>query len=153
MRLQDIQALRGKFSAVPTAKGCIEWRLYRNSAGYGHVRVRSKLWLVHRFVYTKFFGEIPEGLIVMHRCDNPSCINPEHLNLGSHLLNVLDKEAKGRGNQGSANPRAKLTDLQVEAIRERYAKGNVSLAQLGRDYGVNRSCIFKVVHKHHWSKL
>lgn len=151
--LSSIQALRGKFNEVPTASGCLEWVRYKNPAGYGQVRVNNKLWLAHRLVYTKCIADIPEGLIVMHECDNPACINPEHLKLGTHQLNVADKELKGRGNKGGANPMAKFTTEQVIEIRRRYAEGNISYAQLGREYGVNRSCIFKIVNKLHWTSI
>jgi len=148
--LAELQRLTGKYNTTPTTEGCLEWTATKNHFGYGQLRVNYKGWLAHRFVYTNCVEPIPEGFIVMHTCDNPACINPAHLRLGTHRLNVLDKEAKGRGNAGAANGHAKLTVEDVAAIRARYAQGAISLAQLGRDFGVNRSCIHKIVNKTHW---
>jgi len=132
---------------------CLNWQGYRNPAGYGQITVNMKGWLLHRYVFTQFSGPIPDGLIVMHKCDNPACCNPDHLLLGTHGHNVRDKEAKGRGNQGSQNGQAKLTNEQVLEIRQAYTGARGELASLGRKYGVHRSCIFKIVNNQHWSKL
>jgi hypothetical protein len=148
--LEDLPELAGRYCKVPTDTGCLEWMLYRNPAGYGQIRVNYKLWLVPRFVYTKCVADIPEGLIIMHTCDNPSCINPEHLRLGTHAQNQRDKMYKGRGNAGVQNGQAKLTLEQVERIRQLHSIEGRSLASIGREYHVGRSCIFKIVHKLHW---
>lgn len=80
--------------------GCIEWQGYRNKLGYGRRRFRGEKQLVHREVYSLIHGgrPIPSGLLVCHRCDNPSCINPAHLFLGTHKDNCQDAIKKGRVN-------------------------------------------------------
>ena len=132
-------------------QGCWEWQGCRTPAGYGQVRVNNLLWLAHRYAYASCVASIPEDLIIMHACDNPACVRPSHLRLGTHRQNMLDKEAKGHGNAGAANGQAKLSAVDVETIRELFARGT-SQAELGRMYKVNRSCIWKIVHRTHWSK-
>ena len=152
LRLLRIPEILGKYVPSLTKPECLEWTAYKNPAGYGQIRVDWKGWLVHRFVYTRLFGEIPDGLIIMHTCDNPACINPAHLELGTHMHNVRDKEAKGRGNQGPQNGQAKLTEDDVRQIREAYTGARGELAALGRRFGAHRSCIHKIVNHTHWSK-
>ena len=132
---------------------CWLWTACRNAAGYGELRVGGKHWLAHRYIYTLVHGEIPETLIIMHTCDTPACVNPAHLQLGTHLHNVRDKEAKGRGNAGAANGQAKLTEADVAIIRSSVSKGSFAQAQLARAFNVNRSCINKIVHKSHWRSI
>lgn len=132
-----------------TAQGCWEWQMYRNPAGYGQLRVNRKAWLVHRFVYHHCVENVPDGLVVMHSCDNPSCCRPRHLQLGTHNHNQQDKILKGKGNGGESNGRAKLTQLQIEEIRTRVAAGEKQI-HLAAEFQVNRSCVSKIVSKTNW---
>ena len=77
-------------------QGCWNWTAYKNNEGYGRLRAGGEKVLAHRLSYSIFKGEIAEGLFVCHTCDNPACINPEHLFLGTHQDNVSDCVAKGR---------------------------------------------------------
>ncbi len=77
--------------------GCWEFQGYLNS-GYGRRRFNGEKMLVHRFVYQEIFGAIPEKMLICHKCDNPSCINPLHLFIGTNLDNVRDAVNKGRMN-------------------------------------------------------
>lgn len=80
---------------------CQEWDGYRSAAGYGRVQVDHKEWLAHRLVWTQANGPIPEGLVVRHRCDNPPCVNLEHLELGTQKENGQDMVERNRtGNIG-----------------------------------------------------
>ena len=84
-------------NSKPMSNGCIEWQGYKNKGGYGRRRFRGFKKLVHREVYELTHGcVIPFGLIVCHRCDNPACINPSHLFLGTHKDNIQDCIKKGR---------------------------------------------------------
>lgn len=129
--------------------GCWNWLAYKNPAGYGQVRVNWVLWLAHRYSWHCNKGDIPEYLLVLHHCDNPACVNPDHLFLGTHADNLADRDAKGKHNRGERNGQAKVTAEQVELIRKRYEAGETQ-SQLGRAFGMNRSAIHKIVHKTHW---
>ena len=75
---------------------CIEWPKGRHRAGYGEIRIKTKLYRMHRVAWENAYGPIPEGLSVLHRCDTPSCYNPLHLFVGTHRDNMQDMAAKGR---------------------------------------------------------
>jgi len=159
---------------VVRTDGCWLWRGFRNRAGYG------KLWsgitvngkqndkrYAHRVSYELHRGPIPPGMCVLHHCDTPSCVRPDHLFLGTHADNVHDKMRKGRGNTGDRNgsrthpeafPRgsqvaqAKLTESDVTAILERHASG-CSGAALAREYGVSASAIHHILHGVTWKHV
>jgi hypothetical protein len=78
------------------SSGCWEWQDSVDSCGYGRTRYKRRLMSAHRAAYIHKFGGIPEGMHVLHRCDNPPCINPAHLFLGTHQDNMDDMAAKGR---------------------------------------------------------
>lgn len=84
------------FYWLTTSAGCWEWTRARNDKGYGQLRIDGRLVYAHRWSYEQHTGPIPDGLQVLHRCDNPPCVNPEHLFLGSQADNMRDMVAKGR---------------------------------------------------------
>jgi hypothetical protein len=138
---------------------CIEWDGAVTKQGYGLCRTKStgrKLLLTHRAVWEENFGTIPEGLHVCHRCDNPPCINPEHLFLGTNDDNRRDMTRKRRTllctGPGEKNPNARLTDPQVLAIRDRLARGGVG-NRLAKEYGVSAKMIYLIRDRRAWSHI
>lgn len=116
------------------------WTGACRTKGYGAIRSggrKSPVVATHRVAYELAFGPIPAGMSVLHRCDNPPCCDPDHLFLGTHADNMRDMATKGRGRapSGMANPRCRLTDRDVEAIRSQ--SGHVSWAEIGRRCGVD----------------
>lgn len=107
----------------------------------------------HRVAYQIAFGEIPDGMVVMHTCDNPPCCNPAHLRLGTLADNNRDRSEKGRGREnrqwGSDNPGARLTWDLVREIRRLYAEG-VSQGKLAKQFGVNQPQISRIVRNLSW---
>ena len=104
---------------VEKSDKCWEWQGCRFSNGYGRFTTRApyKQNLAHRFAYILTFGEIPYNLMVLHKCDNPPCVRPDHLFLGTCQDNANDRVNKGRSLKGEQHPSAILTEKQIREIR------------------------------------
>lgn len=142
----DIQTrMQGKFYITPS---CWHWVAGKSPKGYGVISAGKRsngMLRAHRVSYELYVGEIPKGMQVLHKCDNPSCINPDHLFLGTNAENVIDKTKKGRSRLvdvlgGEQNERSKLTDKQVVDIRN----DNRSTRKIAKEYGVGKSLIWSV---------
>lgn len=130
--------------------GCWEWSGYRNERGYGFTRVGgrgSRGVLAHRLSYMVNVGEIPDGLHVLHRCDNPACVRPDHLFLGTNLDNIRDRMAKGRpGSQAFKNkpsPNRRLSDEQAAQLAAKFSAGTKP-ALLAVEFGVTREHAWRI---------
>lgn len=138
------------WAKVAKSDGCWEWTAARTPMwGYGHIRVGGHTGSIqgaHRVSWTLANGPIPPGMEVCHRCDNPPCVRPDHLFLGTGQANSDDKMAKGRDRKalGAANGRAKLTADQVAEIRRRVAAGETQTS-VARDFGVNSAHVSRLV--------
>lgn len=140
---------------------CWEWKACRMFDGRGQIRVAGKNMLAPRLAWNLVFGEIPPGIHVCHKCDNPPCCNPSHLFLGSDADNVHDCIAKQRfvpppyHGRGERNPSAKLTASQVREIRSRFQWRSKSCGAraLGREYGVSYPTILRAVRRETWSHV
>lgn len=134
---------------VDLATGCWPWQGYIQSAGYGQCEVNGRLWLAHRLSWTVHRGLIPKGSLVLHRCDNPPCCNPEHLRIGTHKDNFDDAVAKGRHlgtfPPGSETKRriCKLTDNDVRIIRA----GGHTIEEFCRMFGVGRTTVTDIKNR------
>ena len=115
--LEANEKLKNKFfSCVDKTGDCWEWTAYKNRGGYGTIRVGAKKQYAHRVSYYINTGEDPGGKCVCHRCDNPACVNPDHLFLGTHKDNTLDMLQKNRQIKGEQQTTAKISETQVKAI-------------------------------------
>lgn len=112
--------------------------------GYGRLQRDGVRWSAHRLAYILAHGPIPDGLLVCHTCDNPSCVRLEHLFLGTDADNFQDMHAKGR-----YVGRLKLTTSQVEEIRRRYSAGERQV-DLARQFGVTQPAISIIVNQKVW---
>lgn len=135
---------------------CHLWTASTNKFGYGKLAVGNNSWtFAHRFSYELNKGEVPEGLCVLHTCDNPACVNPEHLYLGDYKQNAVDREQRQRGNHafGEKHGRNKLSVDSVRKIRKEFQTGKFSFRQLGKIYGVDGKTVADIVHNKLWQSL
>lgn len=140
--------------------GCWEWK-GRKERGYGRTIIGSrtdgtrKTIAAHRLSYETFVGPIPDGMEVCHKCDNPCCVNPDHLFVGTRQDNIDDRESKGRNRpqKGSRNGTAKLTEAIVMSARfERHQRGT-SYQKLADKYGVSKRTMQNAVKGLTWTHV
>lgn len=136
----------------PELDPCWLWVASRNRNGYGLLMSNGKhVAVAHRVSWVLHKGDpIPDGLFVLHRCDNPPCVNPEHLFLGTNADNMRDMAEKGRSGAGGFNK--KVNEAQVKEIRRRHAAGE-NRTHLGREYGVSKWTITQIVNRRRWSHV
>lgn len=157
------QELQRRFwQKVDLTGDCWIWTGVTNRQGYGQFwdPQRRTMGLAHRFAYETYVGDLrhhrhqagPVGQVVCHRCDNPSCVRPAHLFVGTQRDNVRDAVAKGRLNDraGSRNPRARLTPEDVAAIRA-YATGRYGeRSEIARRWGISTGYVSKILQGSAW---
>lgn len=134
------------FGNLDTSGDCWEWPHAVNNEGYGRPRILGKNVLAHRLSWMLQHGDIPDGLLVLHKCDNRRCVRPDHLFLGTNLDNSRDKASKGRGTH-------RLTESDVRAMRRQYRDGGVSTPQLAEEFGVGVTTVAHIIHRRTWSWL
>jgi hypothetical protein len=134
---------------------CWIWGASKNKKGYGHFGFNGRMYQAHRFAYKLYYGDYDEILQCLHKCDNPSCVNPNHLWLGTNTDNVLDMVAKGRNKycKGEKNGNSKLTEKDVIEIRNIYSTGSHSFRSLAKMYGIHNSVVGDIVNRNNWKNL
>lgn len=157
------------------ADECWTWLAYKDAQGYGHFGAGGQVFSSHRVSYAITNGQIPHnrthhGICVCHRCDNPSCVNPAHLFLGTMKENMRDRDSKGRGNQpkgarngaytkpermprGEAHGCSKLTSSQVAEIRALFTTGRITRKEIAVQFGVDRSTINRIINRKIWKHI
>ncbi len=160
------------WSKVNKTNDCWIWMAAKDAKGYGRFSVggqakpdgsrRNSMVAAHRFSYELVHGPIHDdgsfhGTCVLHRCDNPSCVNPEHLFLGSNADNVRDMDQKGRRvvsvSRGEAHANSRLTEADVREIYRRHRQDGISQLQLSRDYGVCHATVNHIFTGRLWGHL
>lgn len=143
---------------IPIFNGCWIWMLSIIKDGYGRMQIGPKKILAHRLSYEAFIGKIPEGMLVLHSCDVPSCINPDHLFIGTDQTNTDDKVSKGRhahGPQHAAWSRgenqhaAKLSAEKVRLIRA----DDRPQSEIAKDFFVQQTVISAVKRGKTWKHV
>lgn len=120
--------------------------------GYGRVWRDGRNQQAHRAAYAEAHGPIPDGAHVLHRCDNPACVNPDHLYLGDHAQNMRDRADRGwRTEPGEGAPNVKLTEAQVREIWR--LRGTASRAEIGRRFGVTEGAVKGIHYRRTWRHL
>jgi len=135
----------------PTLGACWIWTAGLSTAGYGKIATGNGSTSVysHRVSWELHSGPIPDGLWVLHKCDNPKCVNPEHLFLGTAQDNLGDMRMKGRDARGASHGVARFNDVSVREIRAAYATG-VGIHALSRRLACSPTTIFNIVHRLTW---
>jgi hypothetical protein len=146
------------WARVAKTPGCWEWNGQRNQRGYGQIEAMIKgrryAWLAHRVVWVMKRGEIPADRVIMHSCDNPSCCNIKHLQLGTHQQNMAEAVQRNRmrgamaGRTGAKHPRSRYTQEQRdEAVRLRFGSG-MGQAEIAQVIGCERTSVSRWIAEH-----
>lgn len=134
--------------------GCWVWTASLAGNGYGQIKIprtRRQIY-AHRLSYLAHIGPIPQNMQVCHTCDNPKCVNPDHLFLGTSKDNHIDMKAKSRHLFGERNSQAKLTEAHVVSIIRMAQQGH-SQHKIGRTYGIAQGTVWKIVHRRRWTHV
>lgn len=142
---------------IQQSTDCWEWKKRKDSDGYG----RTKLFYYNSYMKTGAHQialilsgrKIPKGQLVRHSCNNPSCCNPDHLDVGTAKDNALDCIKSGRTLIGSKNPASKLREQDVKEIKQQLATGKKLGAMLGKKYGVSKVIISDIKHNKTWRHI
>jgi hypothetical protein len=139
-------------------KGCIEFSGGKRKSGYGYAQFQGRQFLAHRLAFSLNEMKHPDafkGVVIRHKCDNPSCINVEHLEPGTTQDNMNDKLARGRHLRGESAGGCKLTEWQVNEIRSAYVPYSKHANQyvLANKYGVSQSEISQIIAGKRWAQL
>jgi hypothetical protein len=129
-------------------EGCWEWPKYCNADGYGLTKLDGKTTVATRVAYALTYAP-PGRLFVLHHCDNPPCVRPDHLFLGTQKDNCHDAKSKDRHSRGERNGIAKLNDDAVRDIRT----STLTQWELARKYGVWQAAIWQVKHRKRWQHV
>ncbi len=155
------QSLRHRLlysSELDEKSGCLLWKKSVSKKGYGkiHLSNPTRFCRAHRISYEVFIGPIPKGMFVCHKCDNPRCINPDHLFLGTPKDNTADMIKKRRTNflfkRGGKHERAKLTESNVVQIREMALCG-YSQSEIAIKFNVMVGTVSRIIRRKRWQWL
>jgi hypothetical protein len=147
---------------VQKTRGCWNWIGCRTRYGHGQLHGdggdKAPTVYAHRLSWEMHNGLIPDGLEVCHHCDNPACVNPKHLFLGTHAANMFDCKNKGRHHppitkRGEQHSMAILTEHQVMEIRSLCERGRLTHAQIGARYGVSKPTVTAINTRRTWPHL
>lgn len=133
---------------------CWIWDGNKPGGRHGHFCMEGTTVKAHRWIYQFLREPIPDGLVVRHRCDNPQCVNPSHLETGTYADNTADMYMRGRApnRKGSNHPLAVLSDEDVRAIRRMAGCGKPQWA-IARQYGISRQQAGKIIRRESWGHV
>lgn len=151
MRRNTIQDFHKR---ILKTKGCWLWQGNLDTKGYGRFSLFGKVHKAHRLSYQEFKGKVPKELFVCHKCDNPQCVNPKHLFLGTIQDNLRDMYDKGRGadRHGEKSTNCKLTNVDVLIMREALEKG-FRCIDVRKYFKISSAHISAIKYKRRWSHI
>lgn len=137
--------------------GCLIWQGAINSDGYGSLRIDQKSLKAHRWVAGLIYGPRDSSHVVMHSCDKPACVNPDHLSYGTQADNIADMISKGRGfvplNIGDTHSQAILNSEKVREIRRLLSTTNLKQREIGAMFGVTQVTISDINRNRRWKHV
>lgn len=163
-KFNDKTAIERLMSKINVTNGCWEWKGSLSDKDYGRMRINGKKFLAHRVSYMLFKGKIPDGLFILHECDNHRCVNPKHLHLGTAKENLHEAIQRGRALIGNLNPmmmypkrgetnnNVKLTEVQVKEIIQLVNNG-VNHKEIAAKFGVSSGNISSIKNNKSWKHL
>lgn len=151
MAIKTIEDLLKFISKIEKENDCWIWSTGLNTRGYGKMKINNKSYQAHRLSYQLFNGKIPPHKVICHVCDNPPCVNPKHLWMGTQYDNIQDMTFKRRvchgiDRQGENNPRSKLKNKDIDTIFELLNQG-ISPKEIAKKFNVHWSTIYKAIQK------
>ena len=149
---KQTEAIRNFWSKINKTDTCWLWQGAISSKGYGRMRQDGKHISTHRYIFKMAYGEIPDGLFVLHDCDTPACVRPAHLFLGTQQDNIDDMINKGRKAIGSKVNSSKLKESDIPTIRKRLNNGEIS-SDIAIDYGVTSNAIAQIKTGKTWKHI
>jgi hypothetical protein len=164
------KSIRNFWKKVVKQPGCWRWNAHKMKKGYGRVSVLGVKILAHRFSWMIHYGKIPNGMGVLHRCDNPECVRPDHLFIGTVMDNIRDRDRKGRQvtvggknhwsakhpelvKRGSKHHNSILNECSVKEIRKIYKSGKMSYEKIAIKFGTSKSNIHFIVSGMAWRHI
>lgn len=136
---------------VEKTKNCWNWiGKIRSTDGYGVLSIDSKERRSHRLSWEMMNGKIPEGHVICHSCDNPKCVRPSHLFLGTQAENLTDMRNKGRNRfsfKGSKHPHAKFSEREINVIRGIYLTQNITQSEIARRFNTSQQSINRIINR------
>lgn len=150
MRNADKQAFESRIWITP---GCWLWQGDVITKGYGRFSFGGGYESAHRLSFRLYVGPIPSGHVIRHSCDNPICVNPDHLQSGTQKENIQDAVSRGRMSLGERNGRATITAELVLQIRDLLDCGLFTHSVIGHFYGVKRTLVSDIRNGRCWSSV
>jgi hypothetical protein len=129
-------------------EGCWLWTGGLNHHGYGTIKIHGKTTRAHRLAWELTYSPIPEGMCVCHHCDNPSCVRPDHLFLGTQMDNIQDRHTKGRGSGGVLlgpdHPQCRVSDDDVRVIRRLFHQDHVAAKDIAARFAIQPGHVWDI---------
>lgn len=151
--LTDLTWLDFFESRIKKTEYCWNWNGSKTVLGYGILRINKKRVYAHRQSYSHYKGEIETGHVVMHSCDNPSCVNPEHLFCGTQLDNIKDMHFKNRHAKGQMIPNSIFDEDKIKLIRSLYIPWKFGCKKVADLVGSDRKHIWQIISGKIWKEV
>lgn len=148
--IADTNSLLSFLDGAQGGSACVEWPFGKDGYGYGCISYLGRKTRAHRVQWKRRNGgTIPQGMVIRHTCDNPSCVNPDHLTIGTQADNILDQAVHGRKARGEAKGGAKLTDDAVRKARKLREEGH-TIRSLAERFGVHEGTMAQACRRDTW---